>query len=58
MEYIIEIRIQNAKQFLTQTNMDIMDIASEVGYSDLKYFSKIFKKVTGINPSEYRRLYG
>jgi Transcriptional regulator containing an amidase domain and an AraC-type DNA-binding HTH domain len=57
MEYIIEVRMQNAKQFLIQTHKDISDIAMEVGYTDLKYFSKLFRKITGLNPSEYRKLY-
>lgn len=58
MEYIMKIRIQNAKYLLIQTNKDVADIAAEVGYTDLKYFSKLFKKKTGLNPSEFRRLYG
>ncbi len=57
-EYLLEVRVQNAKQYLTQTNMEIADISTEIGYSDVKYFSKIFKKLTGVNPSEYRKLYG
>lgn len=56
-EYIMEVRIQNAKQLLTQTSKNVDDIAMEVGYSDLKYFSRLFKKITGLNPSEYRKLY-
>ncbi|HEX3016958.1 MAG TPA: response regulator [Caproicibacter sp.] len=57
-EYLMELRIKNAKLYLISTDMDLADIAEEVGYSDLKYFSKLFKKATGINPSEYRKLYG
>ncbi len=57
MEYIMKIRIQNAKFLLIQTDKDIADIASDVGYMDLKYFSKLFKKKTGLNPSEFRKLY-
>lgn len=57
-EYLLEVRVLNAKQYLTQTNMEIADISAEIGYSDVKYFSKIFKKLTGVNPSEYRKLYG
>jgi two-component system response regulator YesN len=56
-EYIIEVRIQNAKQLLVQTDKNVDAIAMEVGYSDLKYFSRLFKKITGLNPSEYRKLY-
>ena len=57
MEYIMKVRIQNAKYLLIQTNKDIGDIAADVGYTDLKYFSKLFKKKTGLNPSEFRKLY-
>lgn len=57
-EYLLEVRVFNAKQYITQTNMEIADISLEVGYTDVKYFSKIFRKRTGINPSEYRKLYG
>lgn len=57
MEYVMELRIQHAKQYLIQTDYTIDDVAREVGYSDLKYFSKLFKKLTGLNPSEFRKLY-
>lgn len=57
-EYITEIRIGNAKDMIIRSNRDIADIADEVGYTDLKYFSKVFKKVTGVSPSDYRKLYG
>ena len=57
MEYIMEVRVQNAKQQLVQTGRTVDEIAMEVGYSDIKYFSRLFKKITGLNPSEYRKLY-
>jgi two-component system response regulator YesN len=57
MEYVMKIRIQNAKLLLIQTSKDVADIAADVGYTDLKYFSKLFKKKTGLNPSEFRKLY-
>jgi two-component system response regulator YesN len=57
-EYVMKIRIQNAKDFLLQTNKDVADIAADVGYTDLKYFSKLFKKKMGLNPTEFRKLYG
>ena len=56
LEYVTELRIQNAKNYLIQTNYDIAEVASAVGYNDLKYFSKLFKKTTGLNPSEFRKL--
>ena len=57
LEYVTEIRIQKAKNYLTQTDQDIAEVGIAVGYNDLKYFSKLFKKVTGLNPSEFRKLY-
>lgn len=57
LEYVTEFRIQNAKNYLIQTNYDIAEVASAVGYNDLKYFSKLFKKTTGLSPSEFRKLY-
>ena len=57
LEYLTGIRIEHAKNLLIQSEMDINDIAWEVGYSDVKYFSKIFKKSTSLTPMEYRRLY-
>jgi len=56
-EYLAQIRIQNAKQLLMETDFAIADIAEKVGYSDIKYFSKLFKKITGLNPKEFRKLY-
>ncbi len=57
LEYVTDLRIQKAKNYLIQTDQDVAEIALAVGYSDLKYFSKLFKKTTGINPSEFRKLY-
>lgn len=58
MDYVIKIRIQNAKHLLLQTNLSVEDIAEAVGYSDTKYFTKLFKKITKLNPTEFRKLYG
>lgn len=58
IDYITKIRINNAKYYLLQTDLNVEDIAADVGYSDTKYFTKLFKKLTGLNPSEYRKLYG
>lgn len=57
LEYVTELRIQKAKNYLIQTDYDIAEIAASVGYGDLKYFSKLFKKNTGLSPSEFRKLY-
>ena len=57
LEYVTELRIQKAKNYLIQTDYDIAEIAASVGYGDLKYFSKLFRKNTGLSPSEFRKLY-
>lgn len=58
VDYLTQIRMENAKKMLAQSEMDLNIISEKIGYATLKYFSKIFKKHTGITPSEYRRLYG
>ena len=57
-QYIQNIRLNNAKELLiTYPNITSKDIAGMVGYQDPLYFSKIFKKNTGVYPSEYRAMY-
>ncbi|MGN0740178.1 MAG: response regulator [Treponema sp.] len=57
LEALTEIRIEKAKELLSRTNDTIAEIAGNVGYNDIKYFSKVFRKVMGIKPSEFRKLY-
>ncbi|MDG0811647.1 response regulator [Cohnella rhizosphaerae] len=56
LEYLTRIRIDNAKELLRQ-EMRTGDVGSLVGIPDPKYFSKVFKKITGLSPSEYRALH-
>lgn len=57
-KYVIRIRIEKAKGLLQETNLSISEICFKVGYTDLTHFTQNFKKVTGLNPSQYRKLYG
>ena len=57
VEYLLEVRMNHAKELLKETNLSIATICEQVGYNDLKHFTKIFKKNTGIKPNEYRKLY-
>ena len=54
-EYIAFIRIASARQYLLNTEMSVCDIAAAVGYDDQNYFSRVFKKIVGCSPTEYRR---
>ena len=56
-EYLIYLRLTKAKELLRGTNMKSSQIARESGYNDAHYFSYIFKKNTGLTPSEYRSQY-
>ena len=53
--YIQKTRIDKACERLKSTDQTILQIASEVGYSDIKHFNQIFKRIVGKTPSEYRR---
>lgn len=55
--YMKNYRIGKAKELLCGTQMKLYEIAERVGYSDPKYFSKVFKEVTGQLPTEYRKTY-
>jgi two-component system, response regulator YesN len=54
VDYLSEVRVQKAKEFLKGTSHKTYEIAEMVGIKDSHYFSKIFKKYTGLTPSEYR----
>lgn len=54
-EHLMEIRIQKAQEYLRTTNDSIEAIAVRVGYPDYFYFTKVYKKATGISPAAYRR---
>lgn len=57
LEYLSDIRMNKAKELLKETNLSIAIICEQVGYSDVKHFTKIFIKHTGLKPNEYRKLY-
>lgn len=53
--YLIQIRITHAKKLLRFSDLSIDKISRECGLNDANYFSRIFKKVEGISPGEYRK---
>lgn len=54
IDYLTQVRIENAKKLLQNTYLRIYDICEMVGYESPKYFSKVFKELTGLTPKEYR----
>ena len=54
IEYLTNVRIENAKRLIRETELKGYDIAYECGFSDPHYFSYIFKKNTGLTPREYK----
>ena len=53
-KYLIEYRINKAKEALKCTSLKSSEIALEIGYKDPHYFSYMFKKITGLTPTQYR----
>ncbi|MEH7335005.1 response regulator [Neobacillus drentensis] len=56
-DYIVKIRMEKAKSLLKNSQLKIYEIANMIGYQDDKYFRKVFKKVVGVTPNEYRAEY-
>ncbi len=52
-EFIKDFRMKHARQLLATGKFRVADVASQVGFQDPQYFSKVFKKETGKSPSEY-----
>ena len=58
MQYIISLRIAMAKGYLENSAKNIAEISNEVGYENALYFSRLFRKYTGMTPTEYRKKRG
>ncbi|WNS42320.1 AraC family transcriptional regulator [Paenibacillus sp. MMS20-IR301] len=58
LDYVIRFRMEDAKALLAGTMATQQEIASHVGYPDLMYFNRMFKKYAGVTPGQYRKLFG
>lgn len=56
LQYINKVKIERAKQLLCDSGMTVNDCAETLGFTDVNYFSRLFRKITGISPSKYRKI--
>lgn len=54
VDYLNSIRIEKAKELLAGSQRKMYQVARAVGYDNVKYFFRVFKKKTGITPEQYR----
>lgn len=52
--YLTEFRVEEAKKMLEKPTVNVKEVGKAVGYSDSNYFAKVFKRITGQSPTEYR----
>lgn len=55
--YVVDFRILKAKKLLKQQNIKLYEVSEKVGYADQNYFSRQFKKLEGMTPSEFKEKY-
>ena len=53
-DFLKQLRMQRAEELLANSKMPVSQVAYAVGFTDPKYFTKCFRKETGMSPSEYR----
>lgn len=54
LDFITGLRMTKAKELLSNPNLKLYDISTQIGYQDVKYFSRLFKQTVGETPSKYR----
>lgn len=55
MEYLTQVRVEEAKTMLKNPKYNVMQVAEESGFEDPAYFTRVFKKLEGITPSKYKQ---
>jgi AraC family transcriptional regulator len=54
LQYVMRERITRAQQLMRETSRSIIDVALEVGYTSPSHFTKVFRRITGVPPNEFR----
>jgi AraC-type DNA-binding domain-containing proteins len=52
-EYVHAVRVKTALYMLEESRLTVAELAEFLGYSDVSYFSRVFKQTTGVSPSEF-----
>lgn len=55
IDYFIRLKIQRACQYLDFTDISVQEVATALGYEDPYYFSRVFKRIMGVSPLQYRK---
>ena len=58
IEYVQTLRLEEAKQILETTELPVEAVANEVGYEDASYFGRLFRRMVGLTPAQYRKRFG
>ncbi|MCR9108608.1 helix-turn-helix domain-containing protein [Marivita sp. XM-24bin2] len=57
-DYVLALRIEEARQLLETSELSVADVGEAVGYFDTPSFRKLFKRKTGLTPAEHRKMFG
>ncbi len=58
IDYLQNLRIEHAKHLLETTSLPVEEISAEAGYSNVSFFRRLFKRLVGVTPLNYRRMFG
>ena len=58
IDYLQNVRIEHGKHLLETTGLPVEEISAEAGYSDVSFFRRLFKRLVGLTPLTYRRMFG
>jgi AraC family transcriptional regulator len=54
LQFVMRERITRAQQLMRETSRSIIEVALEVGYTSPSHFTKVFRRITGVAPNEFR----
>lgn len=57
IDYLQNVRIEHSKHLLETTELPVEEIGAEAGYSDVSFFRRLFKRLVGLTPLSYRRMF-